>query len=113
VNADPEVQVPGFAVSGVPTAGVPVIVGAALLATARSSKCTKPVGQLLLDFEIRRQWKSPLQLSSEITIVVAFTTSSTYATWPLEPTPSPAFHQATEPTMGVLVVIFLLARPQL
>ena len=71
---------PAFAVSGAPTAGVPLMVGAAVFATARSLKWTKPVGQPPLDFEIRRQWKSPLQLSSEITIVVAETTSSTYAT---------------------------------
>jgi hypothetical protein len=69
-------QVPGVAVSGTPTCGVPVTVGGVRLSICLSTKWMKPLGQPgpLLSL---RQWKSPPQLSSEMTISVGEITRST------------------------------------
>ena len=97
-----------------PTTGVPLMTGAVFSSTALSSKWMKPDGQLPPALVSVRQWKSPLQLSSEMTILVAERTRWTKATWPLEPAPGAFFfHQATAPTIGVWSVIDLFAGPQL
>jgi hypothetical protein len=70
-------QVPRDTVSSTPTCGVPVIVGAAVFCTVLSTKWMKPVGHRPLSRVIVRQWKSPLQESSLMTISSAETTRST------------------------------------
>jgi hypothetical protein len=96
---------PAVAVRTAPTLVTPETVGAAVLTSLRSLKWMKPLGQLPLVLVTVAQEKSPPQLSWEITISVAETTRSTYATWPAEPAgPVLAFHQATAPTVGTLSV---------
>ena len=75
-------------------------VGGVTLSICLSTKWMKPLGQPVPLVSLR-QWKSPPQLSSEMTISVEEITRSTYATWPAEPAPGTlAFHQATAPTRG-------------
>ncbi len=68
---------PALATRSCPTAGSPVTAGRDWISTLRSLKWMNPVGQPLPDLLIRRQWKVPLQLSSEITILVGESTFST------------------------------------
>jgi hypothetical protein len=105
-------QVPGVAVRGTPTCGVPVTVGGVRLSICLSTKWMNPVGHPVPLLSLR-QWKSPPQLSSEITISVGEITFSTYATWPEDPAPGTlAFHQATAPTRGCWSVISDISWPQ-
>src|SRR5690606_35854060 len=95
----------------VPTAGVPTTFGAATLLTAASLKWMKPSGHPR-PLPMRRQLKSPPQLSSDTMISVGDTTCSTYATCPLAPPEVPLRHQAIAPTIGVESVILAIATPQ-
>ena len=105
---------PGEAVSADPTLATPLMVGAVVFTRRTSLKWTNPLGQPLLVRVILAQEKSPPQLSCDTMISLAETTRSTYATWPAEPAGrTPARHHATEPTAGVLLVIRLIAEPQL
>ena len=70
-------QVPREAVSSTPTCGVPVMTGASGVLNALSTKWMKPDGHRPLSRVIVRQWKSPLQESSLMTISSAETTRST------------------------------------
>src|SRR5690606_33252330 len=70
-------QVPTSAVSVDPTTGEPLSAGGEVFVIAWSLKWMKPLGQRLEALVMRRQLKSPPQLSSEMMISVAETTCST------------------------------------
>ncbi len=99
--------------SGTPTCGVPRTVGFLVLSIALSTKWMKPLGHPV-PLTSLRQWNSPPQLSSEMTISVGDITRSTYATWPAEPAPGTlARHHATAPTRGCWSVLLRISTPQL